>query len=123
MDNFIPFLINFVFVEKSYCGKGFNYFLTTTILMNKFSYLIYLDNKRIQLILKFDSSKQGGHIWQVRVIQIVASSSEYNIPIGDDLLYNSNNENKNKKFITSFEAHKEICVYLLKLCSNNKAIV
>ena len=172
MDNFIPFLINFVILEKSNCGKGFNYFLrdiATTILackdlkleinkgnidmmsnyintlikisgdnkniifrtnlkilndlMNKFSYLIYLDNKTIQSMLKFDSSKQGAHIWHVSAIQILASASEYDIPIGDDLLYNSNNENKNKKFITSFEANKEICVYLLKLCNNNKTPV
>ena len=38
-------------------------------------------------MLKFDSSKQGAHIWQVKTIQILASSSEYDIPIGDYLLY------------------------------------
>ena len=172
MDNFIPFLINFVILEKSKCGKGFNYFfrdIATTILackdlklevnkgnidmmsnyintlikisgdnkniifrtnlkiindlMNKFRYLIYLDHGTIQSMLKFDSSKPGAHIWQVSAIQVLASAIEYDIPIGDDLLYNNNNENKNKKFITSFEANKEICVYLLKLCSNNKTPV
>ena len=172
IDNFIPFLINFVIAEKSNCGKGFNYFfrdIATTILackelkleinkgnidmmsnyinalikisgdnkniifrtnlkiindlMNKFSYLIYLDHSTIQQMLKFDSNKPGAHIWQVSAIQILASASEYDIPIGDDLLYNANNDNKNKKFITSFEANKEICVYLIKLCNNNKTPV
>ena len=172
MDNFIPFLINFVIVEKSSCGKGFNYFfrdIATTILackdlkldvnkgnidmmsnyintlikisgdnkniifrtnlkiindlMNKFNYLIFLDNGTIQSMLKYDNNKPGAHIWHVSAIQILASAIEYDIPIGDDLLYNSNNENKNKKFITSFETNKEICVYLIKLCNNNKTPV
>ena len=172
IDNFVPFLINFVIVEKSHCGKGFNYFfrdIATTILsckelkldvnkgnidmmsnyintlikisgdskniifrtnlkiindlMSKFNYLIYLDHGTIQSMLKFDSNKPGANIWHVSAIQILASASEYDIPIGDDLLYNSNEENKNRKFITSFEANKEICAYLLKLCNNNKTPV
>jgi hypothetical protein len=91
--------------------------------MNKFNYLIYIDHGTIQSMLKFDSNKPGAHIWHVSAIQILASASEYDIPIGDDLLYNSNEENKNRKFITSFEANKEICAYLLKLCNNNKTPV
>ena len=91
--------------------------------MNKFNYLIYLDNSTIQSMLKYDNNKTGAHIWHVSAIQILASASEYDIPIGDDLMYNSTNENKNKKFITSFETNKEVCVYLLKLCGNNKTPV
>ena len=36
MDNFIPFLINFVIIEKNNCGKGFNYFfrdIATTLII------------------------------------------------------------------------------------------
>ena len=172
IDNFIPFLINFVIVEKSNCGKGFNYFfrdIATTILsckdlklevnkgnidmmsnyintlikisgdnkniifrtnlkiindlMSKFNYLIFLDHGTIHSMLKFDNNKPGAHIWHVSAIQILASAIEYDIPIGDDLLYNSTSENKNKKFITSFEANKDICAYLIKLLSNNKTPV
>ena len=74
-------------------------------------------------MLKFDNNKQGAHIWHVSAIQILASAIEYDIPIGDDLLYNSTSENKNKKFITSFEANKDICAYLIKLLGNNKTPV
>ena len=172
IDNFIPFLINFVIVEKSNCGKGFNYFfrdIATTILsckelkleinkgnidmmsnyintllklsgdnkniifrtnlkiindlMNKFNYLIYLDHNTILSMLKYDNNKPGAHIWHISAIQILASALEYDIPIGDDLLYNNNPENKNKKFITSFETNKDICAYLIKLLGNNKTPV
>ena len=60
--------------------------------MNKFNYLIYLDNSTIQSMLKYDNNKTGAHIWHVSAIQILASASEYDIPIGDDLMYNSNKE-------------------------------
>ena len=92
-------------------------------LMNKFNYLIFLDHGTIHSMLKFDSNKPGAHIWHVSAIQILASAIEYDIPIGDDLLYNNNPETKNKKFITSFEANKDICAYLIKLLGNNKAPV
>ena len=172
IENFIPFLINFVIIEKSNCGKGFNYFfrdIATTILsckdlkldmnkgnidmmsnyintllklsgdnkniifrtnlkiindlMNKFNYLIYLDHNTIHSMLKFDNNKPGAHIWHISAIQILASAIEYDIPIGDDLLYNNNPEYKNRKFIKSFEENKDICAYLIKLLSNNKTPV
>jgi hypothetical protein len=153
IDNFIPFLINFVIVEKSNCGKGFNYFfrdIATTILsckdlklevnkgnidmmsnyintlikisgdnkniifrtnlkiindlMSKFNYLIFLDHGTIHSMLKFDNNKPGAHIWHVSAIQILASAIEYDIPIGDDLLYNSTSENKNKKIHNKFRS-------------------
>jgi hypothetical protein len=91
--------------------------------MNKFNYLIYLDHNTILSMLKYDNNKPGAHIWHISAIQILASAIEYDIPIGDDLLYNSNPENKNKKFITSFEANKDICGYLIKLLGNNKTPV
>ena len=74
-------------------------------------------------MLKYDNNKPGAHIWHISSIQILASALEYDIPIGDDLLYNSNPENKNKKFITSFENNKDICAYLIKLLGNNKTPV
>ena len=33
--------------------------------MNKFNYLIYLDNGTIQSMLKYDNNKAGAHIWHV----------------------------------------------------------
>ena len=74
-------------------------------------------------MLKYDNNKPGAHIWHISAIQILASALEYDIPIGDDLLYNNNPENKNKKFITSFETNKDICAYLIKLLGNNKTPV
>ena len=44
--------------------------------MNKFNYLIYLDNSTIQSMLKYDNNKTGAHIWHVSAIQILASAFE-----------------------------------------------
>ena len=109
------------------CGDTKNIIFRTNLklvndLMQKFKNLVYIDKEIILKMLNYPDDKKDSHIWKIIAVQVLASSIDYDIPLGDDLIYNKIQLEKSK-FITSLENIPNITKKLIKLTDNNRTPV
>lgn len=95
------------------CGDTKNIIFRTNLkivndLMKKFRKVAYLKLNTITSMLSFDIKSSVSHIWRITAIQILASAIEYDVPIGDDLLYNEEGIKQGTKFIKSIETNGDV---------------
>ena len=90
--------------------------------MQKFKNLVYIDKEILLKMLNYPDDKKDSHIWKITVVQILASAIDYDIPLGDDLIYNKAPLEKSK-FMTSLENIPNITKNLIKLTENNRTPV
>lgn len=75
-------------------------------------------------MLKLDDSKPTSHIWKIAMIQVLASSIEYNIPLGEDnFSLKKSGCDKYCNVISSFEKNEELFNLIFKLFDNHKTSV